>query len=393
MNTPGPQLMIPQCEESTMGVSRSIQSLALLALRFGPLSVAYTSPFASSFVEGLDAEVHLPPGTPLREAIRTVKSKHGHRLGPRMPSQSQQLDLDEDEDEETELRKGKWWHSTASGVIGGICCVYAGQPFDTVKVRLQTQSNTMRMYSGPLDCFRKTVTQGGYTSLYKGATPALASVVLENAVLFTAHSKAKAAILAYSGDSNAKELTLGQEALAGGVAGLFSSTAITPAEYVKCKLQVQEKGVSRYSGPVEVITKTLRKNGLRGMFSGLPSLWMRDIPFNFVFLGSYEAYCTLFRWQQGCDRENLSASRLFICGGLAGVTGWSIIFPMDVVKSRIQTSSSSLSTTKVISNIVKQEGLTAFYRGWSAAVMRAFPANAALLLGVEMSKKFFSKFD
>jgi len=42
--------------------------------------------------------------------------------------------------------------------------------------------------------------------------------------------------------------------------------------------------------------------------------------------------------------------------------------------------------------IVKERGPLALYTGLIPTVARAFPANAALFLGVEMGKKFFDDF-
>ena len=397
----------------------SLNSLALtLALRLAPVTVAHAAPSAFQVASRqqehqplaqvtfqapsqghlvLDPKQQFPLSMPLQIPILGLKHKKNHPAY--VPSYGQLLDLEEEEDVET---TGKWWHTTASGVVGGICCVYAGQPFDTVKVRLQTQSRAAPLYASPLDCLKKTVTQGGYRALYKGSSAALASVVTENAVLFTAHSAVKDVFRSFNADPTA-ELSLGQEALAGGVAGFFSSTAITPAEVIKCRLQVQDRLTSsgvvksplRYAGFTDAVVKIARTEGLKGLFAGLPSVWMRDIPFNFVFLGSYEAFCSAASWKSGKARTDLGAAELFVCGGLAGVSGWSIVFPMDVVKSKMQTGASPVSASafQVIRHTLKTEGVRAFYQGWSAAVLRAFPANAALLMGVELSKRFFEKFD
>ena len=91
-----------------------------------------------------------------------------------------------------------------------------------------------------------------------------------------------------------EDLSLTHKALAGGVAGIFSSTAICPAEVVKCRLQVLQSGGGNGGNskikmsPMRVAVDVVRADGLLGLFRGLPSLWMRDIPFNFVFIGSYE---------------------------------------------------------------------------------------------------------
>jgi len=42
---------------------------------------------------------------------------------------------------------------------------------------------------------------------------------------------------------------------------------------------------------------------------------------------------------------------------------------------------SSVSVLAALRTIVREEGVRALYRGWSAAVLRAFPANAALFWG------------
>ena len=43
-----------------------------------------------------------------------------------------------------------------------------GHPFDTIKVRLQTQSVHNPMYNGVADCFFKTIKLEGVGGFYKG---------------------------------------------------------------------------------------------------------------------------------------------------------------------------------------------------------------------------------
>ncbi len=40
----------------------------------------------------------------------------------------------------------------------------------------------------------------------------------------------------------------------------------------------------------------MRADGVRGLFRGLPALLARDIPFNALFFGCYDAYCKLLLW-------------------------------------------------------------------------------------------------
>ena len=79
-------------------------------------------------------------------------------------------------------------------------------------------------------------------------------------------------------------------------------------------------------------------------------------------------------------------------GGLAGMFGWTMAMPFDVPKTNLQ----SRYDTKVIGSyfpelfkIARERGLTGLYSGLGPTLVRAFPANAALFLGVETGKKFF----
>lgn len=71
-----------------------------------------------------------------------------------------------------------------SSHIGGVACVLSGQPFDTVKVKMQTFPS---LYRGFLDCSLKTYRHNGLRGLYQGSVPALLANVAENAVLFACY--------------------------------------------------------------------------------------------------------------------------------------------------------------------------------------------------------------
>ncbi|KII60249.1 Mitochondrial substrate carrier family protein G [Thelohanellus kitauei] len=54
------------------------------------------------------------------------------------------------------------------GTTGGIAVTLVGHPFDTLKVRLQTQCSTSPTYNGVIDCLKKTIKWEGVGGLYKG---------------------------------------------------------------------------------------------------------------------------------------------------------------------------------------------------------------------------------
>eukprot|EP00127_Corallochytrium_limacisporum_P002125 Clim_evm19s108 gene=Clim_evmTU19s108 len=333
---------------------------------------------------------------------------------------------------------------TAAGMVGSICNVYAGLPFDTVKVRLQTQKvGAQGNYAGVYDAFAKIGSKEGIPAFWKGATAALASAVTENSVLFTANGFIRRQYIAYKyaipldavpseeeevatavadaaaagvpgyegGDSEPSNgpgehketvreqrahIRLGslEYAAIGGLSGILSATAICPSEVVKIRLQNQRSAAgagAKIQSPVQIALNLLRTEGPLGFFRGWGAIVPRDIVFNFCFFGAYETICTnaLSLTGRPADKALLNPLEVVVYGGLAGMTGWSLMFPFDVVKSRQQSVSNEFkgNALSILRRIIAEEGMQRLYRGWSAAVFRAFPANGALFLGYEMTVK------
>jgi hypothetical protein len=87
------------------------------------------------------------------------------------------------------------------------------------------------------------------------------------------------------------------------------------------------------------------------------------------------------------SKEELGTPSVFMAGGLAGCLGWSVVLPFDVAKTRLQSGAARGPLLALMTTIVRQEGASALFTGWTAAVARAFPANAGLFAGVELMSR------
>lgn len=74
-------------------------------------------------------------------------------------------------------------------------------------------------------------------------------------------------------------------------------------------------------------------------------------------------------------------------GAVGGVALWTSTFPADVIKSRIQINNLNGSMLSVGSDILRKEGILAFYNGLLPSVLRTIPATATLFLVFEYTKK------
>lgn len=66
---------------------------------------------------------------------------------------------------------------------------------------------------------------------------------------------------------------------------------------------------------------------------------------------------------------------------------WTLVFPVDTIKSSLQASSTHTSLPAVVKHLHAKGGIKAFFPGLGPALLRSFPANGATFLGVEIARK------
>ncbi|KAM8764483.1 mitochondrial ornithine transporter 2 [Rhynchonycteris naso] len=278
-----------------------------------------------------------------------------------------------------------------AGALGGTACVLTGQPFDTVKVKMQTFP---RLYKGFTDCCLKTYSQVGLQGFYRGTGPALMAYVAENSVLFMCYGFCQQFVKKVVGLDKQAKLSDLQTATAGSMASAFAALTLCPTELVKCRLQtmyeMEKSGKIAQSHDTvwSVVKGILRKDGPLGFYHGLSSTLLQEIPGYFFFFGGYELSRTFFA--SGRSKDELGPATLMVSGGIAGICLWLVIYPVDCIKSRIQVLSMSGKQAGFIGTllaIVESEGIAALYSGLSATMIRALPANGSLFLVYEYSRK------
>ncbi|KNC96544.1 uncharacterized protein SPPG_08132 [Spizellomyces punctatus DAOM BR117] len=266
-----------------------------------------------------------------------------------------------------------------AGLASGATKLLVGHPFDTLKVRLQTEGGFGR-FKGPLDCLRSTIRKEGFLALYKGATPPLLGWALMDSVQMGSLNNFR---LILQGGDPQSPLTVPECALAGLGAGVVVSFVATPVEVLKGRLQVQYDSATKvYAGPIDCARQLIRNNGIAGIYKGL-SACILFRSFFWALWGSYEIYKNTFTaW--GMPPSMLS----FFAGGCAANTFWTISFPADVVKQRMMTQPDTKparypTLRSCFAHIYRTEGIRGFYRGFVPCFLRSFPTNGAAIFVYE----------
>ncbi|GCC23952.1 solute carrier family 25 member 48 isoform X2 [Chiloscyllium punctatum] len=293
-----------------------------------------------------------------------------------------------------------------AGWIGGAASVIVGHPLDTVKTRLQAGHG----YTNTVQCVRTIFKNEHVAGFFKGLSFPLASIAVYNSVALGVYGNAQRFICRYRyGEDLHQSPALSDVAAASALVGLVTVAIGAPVDLVKIRLQMQTQSVRPaklnlvgasalhslalndqplYRGPVHLISRILRTEGIVGLYRGVGAMYLRDVPGYCLYFVPYMLLCD-WMTPEGSKAPNLFC--VWLAGGVAGTISWGTATPMDVVKSRLQADGVSETKYKGIVHCIQQsyrkEGLNVFFKGATVNAIRGFPMSAAMFLGYELALK------
>ena len=274
-----------------------------------------------------------------------------------------------------------------------------GQPFDIVKVRLQTTTR----YKGALDAATSIYRTEGPSAFYKGTLTPLLGIGACVSIQFGAFHSARRWFEAQNasakgtaaGAPGAPGMTYAQCAAAGAFAGVSNSVLSGPIEHVRIRLQSQPHGADRlYSGPLDCVRKLGAQGGgvLGGLYRGeAVTVWREAFAYGCWFT-SFEYMMNADAARNRVDRKEIPSWKIAVYGGVAGEALWLSSYPFDVIKSKMQTDGFGpqqryRSMRDCFASTWRAEGLRGFWKGIGPTLLRAWPVSAGTFAVVEMTMR------
>lgn len=237
----------------------------------------------------------------------------------------------------------------------------------------------------------------GVLAFYKGSLVPLLLTSARNATLWGCYSSFYQNIYKVS---RPEDLSLFQVFFSGCAAGFGNAFVEGPADLLKSKVQMQRgKANAKYTGSLDCARKIIKQHGFFGLYQAQHAVWFRNIPANGLYM-----LCFQFLKRKDAERNGrsiydpISPYKSFLFGGASGTLYWIGAFPMDVVKSNLQTDDSDPNKRKYksyidcIQKLYQQNGFRAFTRGFLPCIMRSFPANGACFVCIEMTSRLIRKY-
>ena len=184
-------------------------------------------------------------------------------------------------------------NSFVAGAIGGTVATTSTYPLDLLRTRFAAQGTT-RVYPGLLRGVRQIRHLEGWRGFFRGLTAANAQIVPYMGLFFTLYEAFKLRLH----DMSLPLASLGSaDGTSAILASVVSKTIVYPLDTVRKRLQVQgpsraqyvHRNIPEYKGGVlATIKMILKKEGVRGMYRGLPVALLKAAPTSAVTLWTFE---------------------------------------------------------------------------------------------------------
>ena len=284
------------------------------------------------------------------------------------------------------------------GAGGGVAIVLTGYPLDTLKVRLQTAPPGQ--FTGFFDAFSKTLKNEGLFGFWKGAASPLVGVAARHGSLFFGYGHAVRYFRERDRLRPGELLPIYKVWISGAVAGFTASFVEGPVDLVKSKMQIQYKGRGGVRDTFRTAYDIVKSYGVRGIYQGLGATMIRNVPANSLYFAVYQylrrKWTTERTLSDGRVVKYVSPLATLTAGGLGGIVYWTLCYPMDVNKSKMQTEPSDKSLRRFRNSIhcsltiLKENGWRGFWRGYLPCLIRAFPANGSGFVVYETVLQFLN---
>ncbi|KAG0073233.1 mitochondrial thiamine pyrophosphate transporter [Linnemannia elongata] len=227
-----------------------------------------------------------------------------------------------------------------------------------------------------------------------------------------------------------------QSFVAGANAGIIATACTYPFDLLRTRFAIQ-RDVKVYTGIIQACGHIYRADGIQGFYRGMSPALIQVIPYMGIMFGSYDSLKHLASWlkkkagvESSYSKRTITASpgskaassgkeqpvktvgqfllglEDLLCGALSGVISKTGVYPLDMVRKRLQIQGSeqqkSMATISVsgttsgskavvtdklpttvwrcMIHIVQREGSLALYKGLLPGLLKAAPASAVTFL-------------
>jgi len=274
-------------------------------------------------------------------------------------------------------------------------------PIERVKLLIQNQEEMLkqgrldRRYTGVLDCTRRVIATEGVLPLWRGNLANCLRYFPTQALNFAFKDQIRNQFASSKHDSDLTKFA--KNVASGGAAGALSLLFVYSLDYTRTRLANDAKsskkggGERQFNGMLDVYRKTIASDGIQGLYRGFVISCVGIIVYRGFYFGLYDTIIPIFERNKFFGFPSPVAAK-FAVGYAVTVASGLISYPLDTIRRRMMmTSGESVKYKGSVDcavQILKNEGVTSFFRGAGANILRGI-AGAGVLVGFDEFQKLY----
>jgi len=273
-----------------------------------------------------------------------------------------------------------------SGVAAGVSKT-AAAPIERVKLLVQNQDEMIKQgrlaepYKGVVDCVQKTLRTEGVIPFWRGNLANVLRYFPTQALNFAFKDTIKATFKVAK--DAPQYVKFGTNIASGGMAGSLSLTLVYSLDFARTRLANDAKGKGgerQFNGLVDVYAKTLKTDGIQGLYRGFTISCVGIFIYRGMYFGLYDSLKPILL---GADASVLWS---FLLGWGVTIFSGLMSYPIDTVRRRMMMTSGSgvkyKGSIDCAVQVIKNEGFMSLMKGAGANILRGV-AGAGVLAGFD----------
>lgn len=244
----------------------------------------------------------------------------------------------------------------------------------------------------------RIIHEEGIRAFWKGNLVTIAHRLPYSSVSFYSYERYKNLLQSFPGlESHRENISahLLVRLVGGFLAGVTAATATYPLDLVRTRLAAQTN-VIYYRGIWHALRTISKEEGLFGLYKGLGATLLSVGPNIAISFSVYETLRSQWQLQRPHDSSVLVS---LACGSVSGIASSSAIFPLDLVRRRMQLEGAGgrarVYKTGIFGtfrHIIRSEGFRGLYRGILPEYYKVVPSVSIVFVTYETMKKLLSSY-
>ncbi|XP_050382746.1 calcium-dependent mitochondrial ATP-magnesium/phosphate carrier protein 2-like isoform X1 [Argentina anserina] len=274
-----------------------------------------------------------------------------------------------------------------AGAVAGATSRTATAPLDRLKVVLQVQTQQARIMPAVRDIWG----QGGMLGFFRGNGLNVVKVAPESAIRFYTYEILKSYIHHVNGEEDEANIGTATRLVSGGLAGAVAQAAIYPMDLVKTRIQTYAGEGGRTPSLCSLSKEIWKQEGPRAFYRGLVPSLLGIVPYAGIDLAAYDTLKDMSKTYILHDIEPGPLVQLG-CGTVSGALGASCVYPLQVVRTRMQAQrinkdSAYEGMADVFRRTFQHEGFRGLYKGIFPNLLKVVPSASITYMVYESMKK------